>query len=160
MTNKLTEAFNKLQRDGLNARLEERNETLLIWASSEGYTEIALALIKAKVNLDEQNSDGNTALIRCACEGRKAISDALIKAKANLNIQNNEGYTAAILAKRRQNFEIADDLIDAGADISLTTQDGQSVENAGYSPKTSIQGPRDADLERQIIEKIRDLSPD
>lgn len=155
-TNKLTEVFNQLQKSGINARIKNRNETLLIWAVSEGYYEIAYALIKAGADLDAQNNDGNTALIRAACENRIDLARALIEAGARLDIQNNQGYTALILTKRRGNMEIYDLLLKAGADTMLQTNQGATAAatRVGESPKQSLTAPRDLDLELQIIQKI------
>lgn len=155
-TNKLTEVFNALQKDGINARIKNRNETLLIWAVSEGYTDIALALIKAGAKLDETNNDGNTALIRAACENRVELARALIGAKANLNIQNESGYTALILAKRRGNMEIYDLLVEEKADDTFETKRGATAATTivGESTKDSLVAPRDAALEQKIIRAI------
>ncbi len=154
--NKLSEVFNNLQKDGINARIESHQATLLIWAASEGYTDIALSLINAGADLDAVNDAGNTALIRAACENRMDIMIALIKAGANLDIQNNDGYTALILAKRRGNMQLYDLLIEAGANETLLTNQGVSAAttSAGERPKTSLVGPRDQNLELQIIRQI------
>jgi hypothetical protein len=58
---------NLTRAESLDVRLEERNETPLIWAVGEGYVDIALTLVEAGARLDAQNSDGNTALLRAAC---------------------------------------------------------------------------------------------
>lgn len=156
-SNKLTEVFNNLQQDGINARIKDRDQTLLIWATSEGYTDIALALIEKKANLDCINEDGNTALIRAACENRIDIAEALIKAGAKLNIQNNDGFSALILAKRRGNMEIYNLLVNAGADQTLETNNGKTAatQQIGQSPKTSLIAPRDQNLETKIIQHIK-----
>ncbi len=152
---KLTEVHEKLHGpDGLESRLEERNETPLIWAVSEGYLDIALTLIEASADLNAQNSDGNTALLRAACENRAELASVLIKVGARLDIQNNDGYSALILARRRDNESIVDSLQAAGADPSLVTRLGTTFVNAGHSPKTSLQGRRDAVLEKKILEAI------
>lgn len=74
-TNKIGEVLAKVTRArSLEVRLDERNETPLIWAVSEGYVDIALTLVEAGARLDAQNSDGNTALLRAACEGRTELA--------------------------------------------------------------------------------------
>ena len=152
---KLREVLEKLQRrEGLELRIEERDETPLIWAVSEGYHDIAVTLIEAGAALDSQNSDGNTALLRAACEGRTELASVLIKVGARLDIQNNDGYSALILAQRRGHREIVDSLLNAGADSTLVTELGTTYDDPGFSPKTSIRGPRDAALEAQIIDAI------
>ena len=109
---KLREVFEKLhQPAAMESRLEERHETLLIWAVSEGYHDIAVTLIEAGAGLNAQNSDGNTALLRAACENRAELASVLIKVGAKLDVQNNDGYSALILAKRRDNKAIGDSLL-------------------------------------------------
>lgn len=152
---KLAEVLEKLhQPAGLSSRLEERNETLLIWAVSEGYHDIAVTLIEAGVDLNAQNSDGNTALLRAACENRAELASVLIKVGAKLDIQNNDGYSALILAKRRDNKAIVDALQAAKADPSLVTKLGTTFADPGHSPKISIKGRRNPVLEQQIIDAI------
>lgn len=152
---KLTEVFEKLHEPaGLESRLRERNETPLIWAVSEGYHDIALTLIEAGADLNAQNTDGNTALLRAACENRAELASVLIKVGAKLDVQNNDGYSALILARRRGNKEIVDSLQAAGADPSLVTRLGTTFDNPGDSRKTSLQGRRDAVLEKKIIDAI------
>ena len=64
---KLVEVLEKLQQcKRLDIRLEERDETPLIWAVSENYHDIAVTLIEAGVDLNARNVDGNTALLRAA----------------------------------------------------------------------------------------------
>src|SRR6478735_1619224 len=122
---KLTEVFEKLHEPaGLELRLEERNETPLIWAVSEGYHDIAVTLIEAGADLNARNSDGNTALLRAACENRAELASVLIKVGAELDLQNNDGYSALILAERRGNTAVVDSLQAAGADPSLVTRLG------------------------------------
>lgn len=150
----LGEVLAKIKRDGLEARLSVRDETPLIWAVSEGYAEIAKNLIKSGADLNARNTDGNTALLRASCEGRTDLARALIDADALLDLQNNDGYTALILAKRRGNIDIVEILASAGADLSLRTQMGTTVENAGDSPKVSLHGPRDDEVESQIIKAV------
>ncbi len=152
---KLREVFEKLhQPAAMESRLEERHETLLIWAVSEGYHDIAVTLIEAGAGLNAQNSDGNTALLRAACENRAELASVLIKVGAKLDVQNNDGYSALILAKRRDNKAIVDSLLAAGADTMLRTRAGATFENPGHSPKTSIKGHRNPVLEEQIIDAI------
>jgi ankyrin repeat protein len=151
---KLDEVISQISRDGLNARLELRDETPLIWAVSEGYPDVAIALINAGADLNARNSDGNTALLRSACEGRPELTRVLIDAGAQLNIQNNDGYTALILARRRGHEDIAELLLQAGADKSLVALTGSSFFNPGHSPKVQLIGPRDATLEAHLLALI------
>lgn len=155
---KLTEVLAKLHTPaGMEARLEERNETPLLWAVSEGYHDIALTLIEAGADLNAQNSDGNTPLLRAACENRAELASVLIKVGAKLDVQNNDGYTALVLAKRRENRAIVDSLQAAGVDATLVTRVGPTFAEPGRSLKASREGRRDAALEARILEAIAKL---
>jgi hypothetical protein len=154
-SDRLAEVFEKLHGPaGLEARLEERNQTPLIWAVSEGYHNIALTLIEAGADLNAQNSDGNTALLRAACENRPELASVLIKVGAKLDVQNNDGYSALILAKRRDNKAIVDSLQAAGAKTDLVTKLGTTFADPGHSPKASLEGRRNPALEEKIIDAI------
>jgi hypothetical protein len=154
-TDRLAEVFEKLHGPaGLESRLEERNQTPLIWAVSEGYHNIALTLIEAGADLNAQNSDGNTALLRAACENRPELASVLIKVGAKLDVQNDDGYSALILAKRRDNKAIVDSLLAAGAKKDLVTKVGPTFADPGHSPKASLEGRRNAVLEEKIIDAI------
>ena len=145
--NTLAAVLDKVTRaQSLDVRLEVRDETPLIWAVSEGYVDIALTLVEAGAKLDAKNSDGNTALLRSACEGRTELARVLIAVGADLDLQNNDGYSALALAKRRGNLEIARALVEAGADELVT--------DPGHSPRAFRVGPRDAQLERHLVETI------
>ena len=153
----LTETFEALQRDGINAPLKNTN-TLLIEMTSEGYTDVALALIKAKAKLDEENERGNTALIRAACENRVEIARALVKAGATLNITNDDNYTAKMLAKRRGHMEIYS-IIEEEEKRRNPEGPVETVGDVGNSPKTPIQTERNKSWEQKIIAEVETLAP-
>ena len=155
--NKIAEALYLLEHEGIEASLHVRDETLLVWAVSEGYPEIAKALIEAGADVNAANSLGNTPLIRSACTNRLELTRALIEAGADLDMQNADGYSALILASRRGNQGVVDALLEAGADQSLTTRWGFTFENPGSSPKSPLTGPRDAALESRLLDAIRGL---
>ncbi|MCB9595272.1 MAG: FAD/NAD(P)-binding protein [Sandaracinaceae bacterium] len=152
---RMDEVLFLLARDGLDARLSHGDETPLIWAVSEGYSAIVLALIEAGAALDARNGRGNTALIRAACEGRLELTRALIDAGAALDVQNEDGYGAALLAKRRGHDAIVAVLLEAGADPTLRNRRGRTLEDPGHSPRRPIVGPRDPALEARILDAIR-----
>ncbi len=152
---KLVEVLEKLHRhQRLDVRLDERDESPLIWAVSEDYHDIAVTLIEAGVDLNARNADGNTALLRAACEGRAELASVLLRVGAQRDLQNHDGYSALVLAKRRGHKDIVEMLLTAGADRSLRTTAGASFESPGHSPKVPLRGPRDARLERELIEAI------
>ena len=60
-------------------------------------------LIK-RINLEEVDSDGNTALLIASGEGRTKMVKELIKAGANIYHKNNKGEDFHDLAKNRYKF--------------------------------------------------------
>ncbi|MGI9338090.1 MAG: ankyrin repeat domain-containing protein [Gammaproteobacteria bacterium] len=76
----------------------------------QGHTEVALALIKERVDIDAKESEeGFTPLHFAASLGKTEIVLALIKAGANLHIRDDEGKTALQIAIEEQgkNSDIA-----------------------------------------------------
>ena len=96
--NKLKEVFQKLQTDGLNARLQERDETLLVWAASEGYPEIARALIAAGADLNVRNEEGYTALILAKRRGYEDIVSLLVRSGADRTLKTTGGLSVDTIA--------------------------------------------------------------
>jgi hypothetical protein len=62
-------------------------------AATFDQTEIALALIEAGADLDQQNNDGSTALLTAAFFCRTEIVEALLAAGADRSIANSAGST-------------------------------------------------------------------
>ncbi|MEZ4454123.1 MAG: ankyrin repeat domain-containing protein [Nannocystaceae bacterium] len=155
---RLDEVLFRLSQGGLDARLSNGDETPLIWAVSEGYADIARALLGAGASLDARNDRGNTALIRAACEGRLGLVRALVEAGAALDVQNEDGYTAVVLARRRGHEDIVRALLDAGADWTLGTRHGRTFDDPGHSPRPPVSGQRDPALEARILEAVREAS--
>jgi len=99
----------------------------LIDAIDNNYTASALTLINAKVDLNVQNSDGNTALILACCRKLPKIALALIKAGADVNVQNSEGDTALLVVCWDKLSEVALALIEAGADVNIQDRNGDTA---------------------------------
>ena len=70
-------------------------------------------------NLNETDTQGNTAIMLAAQAGNSDIVNLLIKNKVQLDIQNKKGQTALILAIDHQKTEVAELLIQAGANVLL-----------------------------------------
>ena len=56
-------------------------------------------ILKKGLNIDAQNSYGNTALIYAVYSGNIETVKCLVKNKANLHVKNNLGKTAIDIAK-------------------------------------------------------------
>ncbi|AFB20901.1 ankyrin repeat domain-containing protein [Rickettsia canadensis] len=67
---------------------------LVILDSSENDTELITCLIKNGININHQNSLGNTALLT---SGYLSVVRILLENGADINIKNNENITSAIL---------------------------------------------------------------
>lgn len=91
--------------------------TALYMASSNGYTEVAKALIETGANLDTQTNEGRTALYIASFNGHTEIVKALLEAGADLTIQNNYGRTALWGASYQEHADIVTLLKEAGATI-------------------------------------------
>ena len=78
----------------LNAREPAGGSSPLITAATFDQTEIAVALIEAGADLDQQNNDGSTALLTAAFFCRTEIVEALLAAGADRSIPNYAGSTA------------------------------------------------------------------
>jgi NAD(P)-dependent dehydrogenase (short-subunit alcohol dehydrogenase family) len=77
----------------LNAREPTGGSNPLMTAATFDQTEIALALIEAGADLDQQNNDGSTALLTAAFFCRTEIVEALLAAGADRSIANSAGST-------------------------------------------------------------------
>ena len=90
-------------------------------------TEMALSKLKLKGtlknnNVDEVDSNGDTALHKSARDNKIGDFNLLIKANANMNIQNNEGDTPLHIVCQRfnlQNMKKTITLLNAGASVNL-----------------------------------------
>jgi len=88
-------------------------ETALMYASSLGYTDIAVALINVGADVNIKNKNGSTALMYASQQGDTDIVEVLIKAGADVNIKNNYGSTALRYAS--SSYEVVRLLKAAGA---------------------------------------------
>jgi ankyrin repeat protein len=78
----------------LNEKEPSGGSSPLIIAATFGRTEVAMALIDAGADVDQQNNDGSTALLTAAFMCRTEIVEALLDAGADKSIRNNAGSTA------------------------------------------------------------------
>ncbi len=117
-----------LQTGNLNAKDNYNyGYTALIYASSDGHTEIAKALIAAGAYVNAKNNYSYTALMLASSDGHTEIAKALIAAKADVNAKGNHSYTALILASSDGHTETAKALIAAGADVNAKDKYGDTA---------------------------------
>jgi ankyrin repeat protein len=76
-------------------------------------------LLKANVDLNVQDKDGNTLLMKAAMHGQTDVAMLLIAAGAKLNVRDCYGNTALMKAAAYGNSYIVELLIEAKADLFL-----------------------------------------
>jgi len=94
-----------ITKDNVNFQ-NKYNSTVLMYASSNGHTDIIKLLIEAGANVNFQNYDNNTALMFASEKGHTDIIKLLIEAGADINIQNKYNKTALMFASWNGHTEI------------------------------------------------------
>lgn len=110
--------------------INERAEagwTALLYASAQGYPQIARLLLEAGANPDMGNVHNITPLMYSARYGNEQVCKLLIDYGAGLNLQDVYGETALMVAARRGHPKIAKLLITAGAEIGIHNRQAQSA---------------------------------
>lgn len=97
--------------------------TPLIDACKEGDNAEVNRLLKLGVDVNQTDSDGDTALIMATVNGYAALVKLLIAAHANPDLQNSSGVTALMEAVWGNNSTIVNMLLDAHADVNLKNHD-------------------------------------
>lgn len=92
---------------------KDTNEGNIWEAVTSGDSKQVEALLKRNVDVNAQNSDGNTVLMLAAQAGEMLICSKLERAGSELNTKNNEGNTAAMLALDNQHKLLAKFLLEA-----------------------------------------------
>ncbi|MCP4460554.1 MAG: ankyrin repeat domain-containing protein [Cytophagales bacterium] len=116
-----------------------------------GNTEVILAHIEAKTDLNQKDEYGSTPLSIAATFGKIDVAIALIKGGANLNTQSADGSTALHTAAFFCRENIVDALLEAGADTGIRN-------NYGSTAMESISGP--FENVKMIYDQIsKDLGP-
>ncbi len=77
----------------LNAQLPISGLTALLWGTQHNANETILLMIKAGVDVNLCDNDGQSALHIAAGAGNFILVKALIEANANINVQDNKGNT-------------------------------------------------------------------
>lgn len=91
----------------------------LIYAASKNDIYLLRTLISEKVDINQQDENGDTALMVASYWGRLSIAKALIDGKAKLNITNKKGDSALKNAAYNKHYNIAEALIKAKANLNV-----------------------------------------
>ena len=127
--NGITDKTEKALCMGANVNImNSLGQTVLMYASWNGYTDIAKLLLKygADINLPDYYK-GSTALIHACRYGHTDIVRLLIEHGADVNIGDTGGNTPLHTTMPDKNTECMSLLIEAGADIN-------AINNPGWTP--------------------------
>ncbi len=92
----------------------------------ELFLERLVFLLKFRVNVDVQDSEGKTVFHKAVIANDLAVVEKLLTKKADLNLKDNQGRTSLHHTQWHGNYKIARWLIAAGADIN-------EADNAGFT---------------------------
>lgn len=95
---------------------------------------VVTMLLEAGANINQRDSEGNTALIQNAWDPK--IAEILLRHGADINAQRNDGWTALFSASSP---ELAQFLLEHGADTNIRDKKGETALEAArhYSPKVA-----------------------
>lgn len=103
----IIEILLRSQADVNLGNLEDGMQTSpLITASKNGRSDLVVALIGARANVDQQGKQGMTALHMAARGGHAAIVKTLLASDADIELKNEAGSTAVQLAQVNRNNEL------------------------------------------------------
>lgn len=135
-TSPLMIAVKKNQLDVLKYLLRQKNIDIekkdiysnapLYTAVTNGNQKIFNELIKAGANINQTNSNNQTALQIAVIKDDLPITNRLIELKADLNHQDNNGYNALLFAAYNNFDNIALKLIEAGAELNKQNNAGET----------------------------------
>ena len=155
----LTYGHDRQLRKGVNIDYQDENgNTALMWASKEGFEELAVFLSTyedmdgRRASLNVQNKNGITALIFASFSGHDTIAKNLVHQGANVDVRDSTNATALIWAAEKGRKEIALMLIERGANLDFAD------ENNGHTALhwSSIYG--DSDIAQALIDKGASLN--
>ena len=109
-----------LKEEGID--VNERAEygwTALLYASAQGYPQIAQLLLDAGANPDMGNLQGITPLMYGARYGNIDVCRLMLGYGANPNLQDVYGLTALMVATRLGHADVAEILLKAGANPAI-----------------------------------------
>ncbi len=107
--------------------------------------------MKAGMNVNVKDNDGNTALMRASANDNFEVVRLLIKKGADVNAKDNDGYTALMAASSNKDLELATLLIKKGADVNGSN-------NAGETPLMLASLNGNFDMAQLLIKKGADVN--
>lgn len=131
------EAVSELLAAGADPNAPQiRGQTALMWAASEGHTDVIELLVEAGANLEAASiastrperrpAGGFTALLFAARQGHLDAARELIEAGADVNHVGADGTSPLLIAIVNGHYELAYMLLEHGADPSRADDTGRA----------------------------------
>jgi len=120
-----TEACQNLIKAG--ADINYKNKSALIAATLGNHMGTAMILVEAGLNVDFQDSNGNSDLMRAAEEGNTERVKALLMVGSSVNLRSKNGDNALMKACREGHYDIANELVEAWSEINLKNTKGNTA---------------------------------
>ncbi len=126
---KVKQIFTTIQTDktSLSEIKDSDNRIPLHVALDMGLTEIAACLIEIGFDINQINTDGDTALHIFSSSGNRNMVQWLLDHQANVNPKNSSDVTPLFAAVHQYHQDIAEMLLNAGADINAVDDDDNLV---------------------------------
>lgn len=113
---------------GMNPNVKTKNgKTVLMVATSRGFTEIVRALLREGANVNVQDNYGTTPLMVAATAPNSDIVKILLDNGADANAKDKDGKTALMLAAANGQINNVRYLLTAGADVNAKDKDGKTA---------------------------------
>ena len=109
-----------------NAR-DNRGNTVLHLAASEGHLDAARMILELGVDVDPKNNEGLTPFLRASQgmrEGHRVIMQLLLRHDADYTVRDNRGNTALHLAASEGRLDVASMLLELGVDVDPKNNEG------------------------------------
>jgi ankyrin repeat protein len=118
-------------REGYRKEIEQRGMTysadsFLNEVEADNKERVDL-FIKAGMNVNVRDKDGNTALMLASITGDPAIVTLLIGKGADINARSTAGYTALMYVSSKGDTAMAKLLIKKGTDVNIRNNDGNTA---------------------------------
>ena len=132
--------------------------TLMDANSSMGYNELMEALASHGVNVNVQDSSGNTDLTDADRNKYNEVADELIKQDTNVNVQDSSGNTDLTDADRNKYNEVADELIKQDTNVNVQDSSGNTdltdADRNKYNEVADELIKQDTDVNVQAFKKL------
>jgi len=123
----------------VNARGFDREETPLIVASRQGYSEVARVLLEHGADTETRDNETYSPLERSSVNGHVEVLRVLLENHADVNFLDKNNYTALHSASVNGQVAVARVLLGNGADPNAKTTNNETpLHFAGYEGVTRI----------------------